>query len=381
MQLLVLCNPENRRIGFLRRAALRTGWNIKLAAYEDLLRGEIDVASVARDCTVARIDSPGENFAVERLLLARGAELTSASGYANLDEAAALKLEYQLGQIHFPWQYFLGFKSLLSELDARLPGMRWMNSPPAVATMFDKLAATAHFQACGIATPQQFGVIDSFEQLHEHLRHCPGNRMFVKLTSSSSASGVVAIAAARGQLQATTTVERERTAEGELKLFNSLKLIHLRDLHEIQALIEALIPHRILAEQWLPKAAYDHRSTYDLRVLVVNGRSTHCIPRVSSSPMTNLHLGNRRGDWLSIKAKIGGNLERLTSLCSQAANAIPGTFYTGLDIVCAPTLKQFHLLEANACGDLLPGIVDAQGDDTYTAQLSVLRQVEHGGAS
>ena len=375
MQLLVFCNPENRRIDLLRQSAVQTGWSIKPISYERLLTDAVDLEAEARGCIAARIDSPGENFAVERMLLARGSELAAQLGYQCLAAEAALRLEYELGRIHFPGQYFLGFTALLHDIDAQLPSMRWMNSPQSVGTMFDKPATVACVQAQGLQTPIQLGVFASFEQLRELLEARGLKRVFVKLTTSSSASGVVAIVRQGDRLRATTTVEMVDGGRGERKLYNSLKLQHLNHTTEIERLIDCLVPHRIFAEQWLPKAAYDHRSTFDLRAMVIDGVATHFVPRVSSSPMTNLHLGNRRGDWAWVEHRLGVNLERFRQTCSQAAGAIQGVFYSGLDVVIDPTWKRFQVLEANACGDLLPGLVDVKGDSTYTAQLRRLAEL------
>ncbi len=380
MQLLVICNPENRRIEFLRQAATTSGWTIKPVAYENLLAGSVDLANEVRDCDAVRIDSPGENFLVERRLLARGAGVCAELGYQSLEPNAALRLEYELGRIHFPWQYFLGFKSLLENVAERLSGKRFMNSPQAVVTMFDKVATSDCFHAQGIPTPFQLGLVSSFEQLRDLLVVSGRKRVFVKLTTGSSASGVVAIVRHGEHFRATTTVETVVTANGKLELYNSLKLRHLSNTRELSRLIDSLVPHRIFAEEWLPKASYDHHSTFDVRVLVVNGIATHFVPRVSSSPMTNLHLGNRRGEWIWIKQRLGANLAGFLQTSSQAARAIPDVFYSGLDVIVDPTLSKFHVLEANACGDLLPGIVNSSGEDTYQVQLTGLkRQIECDG--
>lgn len=373
MQLLTLCNPENRRIDYLRKAAERTGWSLKLVAYQDLLSGTTDLASAGRQCVAARIDSPGENFSVERMLLARGAALGAEQGFSTMDAGEALRLEYELGRIHYPYQYYLGFASLLQQVDAQLAHVRWMNSPRAVATMFDKVATAHCLQRAGVPIPQQLGVIRSFDELHDLMLARKKRRVFVKLTTSSSASGVVAIVRYGARFRAVTTVERVLGSNKEVRLYNSLKLQTLHDTQEIAELVDGLVPHRAMVEDWLPKAAYDHRSTFDMRAVVIDNQTTHFVPRVSSSPMTNLHLGNRRGDWAIIRKRLGDSLDRFAKACTRAASALPGAFYCGLDVVVDPSLRRFHMLEANACGDLLPGVVDTQGYDTYTTQLTRLK--------
>ncbi len=368
MRLLVLCNPQNRRTKLLGEAAKRTGWKLQILAYEDVLSGRANPKIAYRHCDAVRIESPGEDFSVEQRLLMLGA----AQDRGPSEAESANPLTYELGRIHSPWHYFLGFKSLLESIDASLNEATWMNSPQAVITMFNKPATLAYMQANQVPIPRQFGAIASFDAFAELLEAQQLRRVFVKFATSSSASGVVAIAKQGEQLRATTTVEVVSLSNGRVQLYNSLKLQHLTELKEIRRLIDSLADYHIFAEEWLPKASYDHRSTFDLRAVVVNGQPTHFVPRVSASPITNLHLGNRRGNWPTIRSRINTHYDALASLCSKAVEAIPGTFYAGLDIVVHPNQRRFHLLEANACGDLLPGIVGEKGDDTYSAQLRAL---------
>lgn len=369
MRLLVVCNPENRRVRMLDEAAKKTGWSLKTLAYEDLLLGSASPTEAVRGCDAVRVESPGENFLVERELLTNGALIAGDEGFA----IAAKSFHYELGRIHSPWYYFLGFKELIGSLAIVMRDVRWMNAPSAIVAMFDKVETKRIANAAGIPTPADYGIIRSFDQLCELLETQHVRRAFVKFATSSSASGVIAIRKHGEQMCATTTVETDYSS-GSLKLYNSLRLHTTRDLDEIRQLINALVPYRIFAEAWLPKAAYDHRSTFDLRVLSVNGTATHIVPRVSDSPITNLHLGNRRGDWEEVQLRLGPACDNLRELCAKTTQAIEGTFYSGLDIVVDPSNREFHLLEANACGDLLPGLTDSQGRDTYTVELQAFRE-------
>ena len=64
---------------------------------------------------------------------------------------------------------------------------------------------------------------------------------------------------------------------------------------EVADLIDALAREGVQVEEWLPKAGLDE-SVFDLRVVVIGGEARHAVVRMGPGPMTNLHLGNRRGD-------------------------------------------------------------------------------------
>ena len=121
--------------------------------------------------------------------------------------------------------------------------------------------------------------------------------------------------------------------------------------------------------QWIPKAGLDGMA-FDLRVVVIAGRACHVVPRLSSSPMTNLHLKNRRGDVAALRSRMApGAWESALETCRRAVACFPGCHYAGVDLLIAPGYRRHAVLEVNAFGDLLPGIT-CRGQDTYTAEVA-----------
>ena len=102
---------------------------------------------------------------------------------------------------------------------------------------------------------------------------------------------------------------------------------------------------------------------------VIAGRARHAVVRCSTSPMTNLHLGNRRGPLPAMIELVGEERWRQARELAEAAVAcVPGAFYAGVDVLFDARDHRPHVVEANAFGDLLPGLLE-RGDDTYTAEI------------
>jgi hypothetical protein len=142
-------------------------------------------------------------------------------------------------------------------------------------------------------------------------------------------------------------------------------------------LIDALCREGVQVEEWLPKAGAEGGS-FDLRVLVIAGRPRHTVMRVSESPMTNLHLLNRRGDLGHLLAEVPPERwEAAMASCRRAAGAFPRCLHAGVDLVLTPGYRHHAVLEVNAFGDLLPGVL-CDGLDTYEAELAALQP---GGAA
>ena len=109
-----------------------------------------------------------------------------------------------------------------------------------------------------------------------------------------------------------------------------------------------------------------------MRVVVINGEAQHIVVRLGKSPMTNLHLGNERGDTQEFLAKVGiENWALMKQTCEAAAALFPNSLYCGIDLLILPDWKQHMILEINAFGDLLPGII-WNGMDTYTSEVKAI---------
>ena len=91
---------------------------------------------------------------------------------------------------------------------------------------------------------------------------------------------------------------------------------------------------------------------FDTRVLVVAGEPAFTVVRTSSHPITNLHLGGTRGD-PAIVADVAGPAHES---CRRIARLYAGTLHIGVDVLYEPGLRAHRVLEANAFGDLLPGL-------------------------
>ncbi|WP_217132599.1 STM4014 family protein [Streptomyces sp. AC558_RSS880] len=357
VRLAVVGNPENRRTALFADAARAAGLPApRVVPWERVLReGGADFAA---DETV-RLDSPGENPEVDRLL--RGVRDParvegSARWYARFTEAAR-----------------------------GLRGGARLDDVDELAVMFDKRRCHAALDAAGVPVPgsptsgPDAVRVTGWDDVRAAMREHRMPRLFVKLAHGSSASGVLAVeSSGRGRIRATTSVEL--TPDG--RLFNSLKVRHYEREQEIAAIVDALAPDGLHLERWLPKASQRGRAA-DLRVVVVAGRATHAVVRTSTSPLTNLHLGGTRGDLDAVRDAVGaagGRWADVLAVCERAAACFPRTLCVGVDLLPAVGWRRFAVGEVNAFGDLLPRLTGlpgsgAEGLDTYAAQVAaVLRR-------
>ncbi|REJ68205.1 MAG: hypothetical protein DWQ31_08740 [Planctomycetota bacterium] len=370
---VVIGNPENRRVRLFQDALARHGQPAAAElSYLDLLLGRKRIDEIPHGAIV-RIDSPGENFQVEKLLLAAGEAPCDAEGTPALSATEIRESDYQHGRVFNTRQWYLGFSNLLSQWRDYFrvrSDLVFALSLTDVTVMFDKCACHSRFNRANLPVPPALGIVRSFDHFILRMEEEGWERVFIKPAHASSASGVVALHRRGNRIEAITSALMVEDGKGT-RLYNSLKLQRYTDLGDVRELVETLIPHRVHVEKWMPKASLQRR-VLDLRVVMLAGDPRHMVARTSRSPLTNLHLGNRRGDLDELRAKVPEMAwEEAMRTCSDAAACFPNSLQFSLDLLFTPGFRAHYLLEANAFGDLLPGVLN-RGFDTYEAEVEAI---------
>lgn len=372
-QFVLIGNAENRRVAFFQEALRRQ----KLAPatvvpWLDVIGERVDWPKLLSNQTALRLESPGENFDVEKALIATGDGIDDGEHHAQrIDAGAALKLAEDHGRIWYPRQWYLGFRSVLHRLERQLEACGTairLQSLEDIALMFDKVACQQRLAEAQIPIPTRLGPVHSFDELLTRMGETAVDRVFIKLAHGSSASGVVAYERSGARQQAHTSAEIVRSA-GTLRLYNSLKVRCYCDAKDIADLVDTLARERVQVEAWIPKATLAGKR-FDLRVVVIGGKARHTVVRAGSSPMTNLHLGNARGDLAHVTKAMGDAAWQLAMrTCERTMQHFPETQYAGIDLLIQNDLTRHAVLEVNAFGDLLPNVVH-EGMTTYDAEVA-----------
>ena len=371
---VVIGNPGTRRVNHFQAALHGLGRPpASVVPYADLLAGRVALPEVVEPGAVVRIESPDKDIEVERMILALGADAAGADGYDYLPRAAVERLTFERGRLLPSRQWYLGFCEVLRRIERQLAGCpdhRLMNQPADIAVMFDKRRCHQRLLDAGLPVPRSLAPVGCYDELVERMRQARCSRVFVKPAHGSSAAGVIAYQTNGRQHHATTTVEMVRRGD-ELCLYNSKRLRVYRDEREIAELIDAVCRQRVHVEHWLPKAGLDGR-TFDLRVVVIAGRTRHVVVRLSRSPITNLHLDNARDSAEQVQARLGEVAwAAACRTCEQALAGFAGSLYAGIDLLISPGFRRHAILEVNAFGDLLLDTV-CDGLDTYAAEILAL---------
>ena len=357
-QFTLLATQGSKRVRLMQaaRAQLRLP-PAQVLEWRDWLAQPALLHGALRQPGIFKIEPPGDDAAAHRLLLQAGCRLLERPPVAAPAHGELLAMD----------AWFAGFTSAMASLAAQLaalPQARVLNAPGDICRMTDKLACQRHLGAHGVPIPDLLGPVQGYEHLQALLHEHQLDRVYLKPRYGSSASGVVAYRRNKAGRQQATTSAALQHGDGAARLFNVKRMARYETTADIAALVDALAAQELYAEAWLnkPRCGDSH---YDLRVVTVAGQPAHRVARIGQHMMTNLHLDNRRGDASGLLSAT--DLAALEQTAALAARAFPASHVTGYDLVVRH--GQAHVLEANAFGDLLPGLL-WQGADTYATQLT-----------
>lgn len=309
--------------------------------------------------TVFKIEPPGDDSAAHWHLLQLGCRQLDLSPLP-----APLH-----GQLLAQQVWFAGFTAVMQKLARQLvdwPQVWVVNHPHEIVLMTDKLACQQHLQGHQVPTPPLYGAIKGYDELRALMAGQGLQRVFVKARYGSSASGVLAYRrTADGREQVITSTQMVDGNKGPL-LFNTKRLQRYHEPQRIATLIDLICQQHAYLEGWVdkPRSGNGH---FDVRVLTLAGKAAHRVARAGAFAMTNLHLDNRREEVTGLLAP--ARLQAMQLVAEKAARAFPASGVIGLDLV--PQRDSTLVLEANAFGDLLPGLL-WQGQDSYGAQTMLL---------
>ncbi|OQP41079.1 hypothetical protein A4H97_15900 [Niastella yeongjuensis] len=361
MQFTIIGNPENRRVTAFCDTLTQLGHKDALVIPYKYWLNRKKRPSIPAG-SIIKIDSPGEDELARTLLVAKGKDIP----YATTTPA-------EHGEIKDMPAWYAGYCNWLQEMQLLLqeqPELQVMNDPADIQLQFNKPVCQELLEQQGIPVPQRLPAFTHYEELVLYMQQRNIHKVFIKPAHASSASGVIAFRKAGHRVQAVTAAEMVTTGKG-VQLFNSLKVLTYTNEADIATLVNRMVAENVFAEEWLPKATL-HDRFFDVRVLVIAGKARHTVIRTSATILTNLHLGNRRGDLNEFNAIIGNNkLQEIKHLAEQAAACFPKSLYMGIDILLTADLRKTVVLEVNAFGDLLPGLLD-EGETCYEAQINAM---------
>jgi hypothetical protein len=363
---LVVGNSGNRRVHLFAEAARGAGFDVRVAPWiEVIARPEVLVDDATDEPRLVRIDAWGEDTEVERALLRRGAAVGASPRIVDpsaIDEATA-----EHGRIVSPRQAHDGVLAVLDAVATVLEtraSWRVMQPIAAIRTAFDKAKTHALAASLGLPVPRALPRVGSPEELVDRMAACAMTRAYVKVGCTSSASCLALVERAPQGVSVVTSVE----VDGP-RFYNSLVVRRYARPHLVDQVLGLLLGEGAHVEEAIDKLPMNGRHA-DVRIVAVPGAAPFAVVRTSRVPITNLHLGAVRGDVDAYRRRLpAGAWDAALDHAETLARAL-GAWHLGVDVAFDRASGLPFVLEANAFGDLLPG-VERGGESIYACELRV----------
>jgi hypothetical protein len=369
---IIIGNPENRRVTLFQASLARRGHPpARVLRWIDLVEEgapEAAIAALPETPAFVRIDSFGENFDVDRGLLLRGFEDAERLGAWAAPPEEVRELAFDRGRIFAPRQQHCGFLRVLGELDRALAARPWLRAlprPSSIERLFDKRICARTFADAGVPIAEPLDDVNGPAELRARMAERGLTRVFVKLSSGSSAS-CLALYEHDAARPADAWLFTSMEIAGE-NLYNSLRPRRYKDPRSIDRLLGFLFREGSQVEAHVAKARLGGKF-FDTRMLVIGGEVAFTVVRKSQHPVTNLHLGGTRGTLAELEALVPPPVLAEARASCRKVFAAHECLHLGIDVMFTADLSGHRVLEANAFGDLLPNL-ERDGRDVWDWEI------------
>ena len=367
----MIANPGTKRCETYRQE-LVAYWqaravevDLTIVPWEEVVErdGALDDLPAFDRPAIVRMESPGKNAQVRRLLLEAGARDDPAEPPFDWRSLVLTK-----GRLIRPGLLHRGFRRVLRGLrrsfDVR-PHLRPTACPLAIAEMFDKAATCRQIATAGVPVPEWLPPEDFPDGVVSFFASCAPEWpvVYTKLNTGSSATGIVV-----SYLRPPGAVWGETSlAYMNQEFYNSRRVRSINGV-ELDYCLSFLLRDGAIVQRGIPMAQIDGQN-FDVRVVCVYGKPVATIFRLSSAPMTNLHLGGRRGEYAYCRAAVPTRqwLDALDH-CTAAADCFDSAI-AGVDLLFELGYQRHYVLEVNAFGDFFPGWTDSRGRSVHAIEI------------
>ena len=357
-QAVLLGSPGTKRTIYLEKGAEAEGISFRLLDWKKFpfrsadspaspLRKDLVLKNDFRDDT-ALADPFWNETAWENVFLKIDPPLWES---CCLDELNILARDYEK---KLQWLAELGKKRQIT----------FLNKPEDILALLDKRACKRRLAEAGIPVTEELDgigravfpmaeTLDGVGRADLLLGSMERRRIFQVFIKPVCGSGAAGAAAFRWQPRSgrmilyTCAMENPETG----RLVNTKRLRRFTDRKQVLSMIGRLLELGCIVERWYAKAEHNGFS-YDLRAVVQDGRMDFILARLSSGPITNLHLNNLplKGNDLGLPCHV---MEDVEQLCIRAAGCYPELRSVGIDVLLEKGSLRPRIIELNGQGDLI----------------------------
>lgn len=338
-------------------------YNYKMISWLDILNDISSLYNLIKENTVIKIDPPEKDLEIYRQLLIKG----DSTGLISSKDIRSI--DFNDKKIVHPKQWYNGFCLALDSINAAIKYKGLSNTVCMIDTeeakiMMDKTKCynrlSTHDGSYNLPKSLEHG--SSFKEFYE-IHGDKHIRCFIKLRYGSGGTGVLAYThnPRLGKFKLSTSLAY---SEHNRVFFNNNRVVNYRDRSDIDRLVTWVLEKGAHVESWIPKPSHDGMA-YDTRVCIIDKKPEYLVSRFSKTPITNLHLRNKR---LSTESFMNeGNIDSIKNASVDVMRCFNNSLYAGLDVVHTKDMGSY-IIDVNPFGDLFYNLIDSP-DNVYYKQI------------
>ena len=190
-------------------------------------------------------------------------------------------------------------------------------------------------------------------------------KYFIKLRSGSGSTGVLAYSYnAKLDEEKVFTSLNYSLEKNKLEFFSTYRVKMYTEKNVIKNMVNWIIENGAHIEKWIPKLTYE-KYGFDTRVFVAGKKAEYMLSRLSTGPITNLHLKNMRKESREFMEE--EQLKLISRASEDVMNIFDRSLYAGIDVLLSNNMKPY-IIDVNPFGDLFNNLIDSP-ENVYYAEI------------
>ena len=218
--------------------------------------------------------------------------------------------------------------------------------------------------------PERTQDFQNYDEFFETVKNKTA-KYFIKLRCGSGSTGVLAYSYnPKLDEEKIFTSLNYSEENGRLDFFSTYRVKIYTEKKVIKNMVNWVIENGAHIEKWLPKLTYK-KYGFDTRVFVAGKKTEYMLSRLSTGPITNLHLKNMRKESSEFME------EKQLKLLSEASEGVMSVFekslYAGIDVLLSNNMKPY-IIDVNPFGDLFHNLTDSPRNVYYAEIREALKE-------
>ena len=327
--------------------------------WEELLDDPGIIGKFLEKSNIVKIEPPEKNPEIYRKFLKFG------SGA----EKVLFGEEENRGIIKAPGIWFDGVKNVfgkMKEIFDNYKNIHLMCDIDELLIMMDKKATYEYLSGMesNFYLPERTQDFQNYDEFFETVKNKTA-KYFIKLRCGSGSTGVLAYSYnPKLDEEKIFTSLNYSVENGKSEFFGTYRVKVYTEKNVIKNMVNWVIENGAHIEKWIPKLTYE-KYGFDTRVFVAGKKAEYMLSRLSTGPITNLHLKNMRKESREFME------EEQIKLLSKASEGVMSIFdrslYAGIDVLLSNNMKPY-IIDVNPFGDLFHNLIGSP-ENVYYAEI------------